>query len=382
MNCHYSEICGGCPFRHLTEADYQQKKIETFSKITANLKQQNIVFGEPVFIGDRSRRRAEFSFERRKGKLIFGFNARQTHEIADIERCELLTDNLNDIIPVIRDFLNRMCEIGITKKLKGKKLIKENIRQGQIFLTDCANGTDISLEVDFELSLEHRLLIAELLNSTPQIISFSHKNRGGQTEIIAQKSAPFINIADRRIKIPSATFLQASEQSEKTLIGLVMKYAEGTTGNIADLFCGIGTFSYPLAANLKNKITAADSSEALLNEFQSNINRLMIPNIKILKRNLFKYPLQGDELNGFSLIVFDPPRAGAAEQVAKIAELEFEKKPQKIIAVSCNPHTFVNDANVLLSGGYCIKQITMVDQFNYSNHTELVALFEKSEEKK
>lgn len=50
--------------------------------------------------------------------------------------------------------------------------------------------------------------------------------------------------------------------------------------------------------------------------------------------------------------------------------------PHKIIAVSCNPHTFVNDANMLIEAGYKIKEITIVDQFIYSPHAELVALFE------
>ena len=107
------------------------------------------------------------------------------------------------------------------------------------------------------------------------------------------------------------------------------------------------------------------------------MNSNEIPNIKIIERNLFKYPLDGEELKGFSAVVFDPPRAGAVAQTKALAELKYEEKPQKIVAVSCNPHTFVNDANVLLSGGYNIKEVTPVDQFAYSNHMELVSLFEK-----
>lgn len=101
----------------------------------------------------------------------------------------------------------------------------------------------------------------------------------------------------------------------------------------------------------------------------------MIPNIEIQAKNLFKYPLDKLELKGFSAVVFDPPRAGAAAQVKKIAEMT--DKPEKIIAVSCNPNTFVNDANTLISAGYKIDEITLVDQFIYSNHSELVALFTK-----
>lgn len=377
MACAHENICGGCLFRSLGEVRYRQQKIETFKKIIRNLAQEKINFGKPIFIGDNTRRRTEFSFEYKKGKLFFGFNARESHEIVDIENCPLLTAELNASLPIVRRFINELCQMTIRKKEKGKKFRNVNIAKGQIFLTQAANGIDISLETAENPELEHRLLIADLINNNPQIISFSWKNIKGYSEIIAQKSAPYIVIADLPVRIPSATFLQASEQSEKILINLVLHYLEGTIGNIADLFCGIGTFSYPLAKDIKNKITSVDSSERLLGEFQKNINLLQLPNIKILKRNLFKYPLQNDELKGFSAIVFDPPRAGANAQVRAITDLKLEEKPQKIVAVSCNPHTFVNDADVLLAGGYYIKEITMVDQFNYSNHTELVALFEK-----
>lgn len=103
----------------------------------------------------------------------------------------------------------------------------------------------------------------------------------------------------------------------------------------------------------------------------------MISNIEIITKNLFKYPLDVKELQGFSAVVFDPPRAGAAAQVAELASLPQNERPEKIIAVSCNPGTFVNDANKLLESGYKLIEVTMVDQFVYSNHSELVALFTK-----
>ena len=178
MICEYETYCGGCPFRTLGEKEYQKRKLETFKKIIANLAQKDLTFSEPIFIGDSTRRRAEFSFERKKGKLIFGFNARQTHEIVDIENCALLTAELNSVLPIMRKFTDELCQITTTKK-EGKKIKNYNISKGQIFLTQAQNGIDISLEVAENPELDHRLLIAELINNTPQIISFSWKNQKG-----------------------------------------------------------------------------------------------------------------------------------------------------------------------------------------------------------
>ncbi|MBR3501950.1 MAG: methyltransferase, partial [Alphaproteobacteria bacterium] len=293
MSCPYQENCGGCLFRNLSEEEYRAKKIVALKGITANLTQKDLAFGETVFIGDNARRRAEFSFEMKRGKLIFGYNQRKTHDIINIEDCPLLTEALNLALPKIRAFLADLCAITVTKKLKRGKPMALNVQKGQIFLTSCANGIDINLETFSNPELEHRLLIADFINENTDIIRFSWKNQQGNSEIIAQKSAPLINIADYQIKIPSATFLQASDQAEKALIALVQKYLADISGNIADLFCGIGTFSYPLSRNIKNKLTSVDSSFDLLEAFQKNINANEIPNIKILKRNLFKYPLEG-----------------------------------------------------------------------------------------
>ena len=146
--------------------------------------------------------------------------------------------------------------------------------------------------------------------------------------------------------------------------------------NIADLFCGVGTFSYLFAGQKNTKITAIDSSAPLLKGFNDSINANQITNIKIVNKNLFKYPLDENELKEFDVIIFDPPRAGAKELCCSIAKSE--NQPEHIIAISCNPQTFVNDAETLISGGYKLEEITMVDQFPYSNHSELVAFFTKN----
>ena len=156
---------------------------------------------------------------------------------------------------------------------------------------------------------------------------------------------------------------------------MVLKYFADVSGNVADLFCGVGTFSYLLASKDKIKITAIDSSDQLLKGFQDSINKNQIANIKIMNKNLFKYPLDENELKEFDAILFDPPRAGAKALCESIAKSS--NKPNILVAVSCNPNTFVNDANMLIEGGYKLEEITMVDQFIYSNHSELVAFFTK-----
>lgn len=377
MTCAYQNICGGCPLRSLDTKAYRQYKIERFNRIIGKINQSEIRAGTPIFIADGLRRRAELTFQMQRGKLLLGFNAKQSHEIIDIENCSALTNAINQILPNIRLFLQNFCRLQTTEKVKNK-LRTTAVTQGEIWLTEAANGIDVLLEVEGKLSLAHRMEICDFANRNPQIIRFSAGAKNTTPETVLEKTKPYINICNRQVFIPAGTFLQASQEGQNALTALVLNHIGDLTGRIADLFCGVGTFSYPLSANIKNKITAIDSSAELLAGFRQTVNFLTIPNIKILQKNLFKYPLDSDELKTFDAVIFDPPRAGAAAQVAQIAALSQADKPQKVVAVSCNPHTFINDANALISGGYNLKEITMVDQFVYAEHFELVALFEKN----
>ncbi|WP_318658517.1 class I SAM-dependent RNA methyltransferase [Indioceanicola profundi] len=93
--------------------------------------------------------------------------------------------------------------------------------------------------------------------------------------------------------------------------------------------------------------------------------------ISVERRDLFKEPLTAAELNRFQAVVFDPPRAGAQAQAAELARSDVPR----VAAISCNPATFARDARTLADGGYRLVWLQPVDQFLWSPHLELAALF-------
>ena len=375
MSCEIFGLCGGCVQRNKEYEQYCREKFESFKK-TISLIGNNIKINSPIFIPDGCRRRAAFAFEYKKKQLLMGFNVQASHQIAEVKKCPLLTPKLNDTLAFLRQLLEAICQEPYKLK-KGKKINSQYITKGDIFVCEAVNGIDVVLEYDAPLELNHRMIIFEMVSSNNSIVRISHRRSAfGNSETIIEKSRPYIKIGKYDVFIPAGTFLQPSQEGQDALGSLVLKYFENITGNIADLFCGVGTFSYLLASKGKLKITAVDSSEQLLKGFQDSVNKNQITDIKILNKNLFKYPFDETELKGFEAIVFDPPRAGAKAVCEKIASSS--EKPKILVAVSCNPNTFVNDAKTLISGGYKLKEVTMVDQFIYSNHSELVAFFTKN----
>jgi 23S rRNA (uracil1939-C5)-methyltransferase len=72
-------------------------------------------------------------------------------------------------------------------------------------------------------------------------------------------------------------------------------------------------------------------------------------------------------------VVIDPPRQGAREQCVGLAASEVPL----VIAASCHPGSFSRDARILVDGGYRLDTIWPIDQFLWSHHLELVAVFRR-----
>lgn len=375
MGCLVCQNCGGCVYRQMTLEAYQQKK-ETDVRL---LLEQNLgslegIWEEPVFLPDGTRRRAAFAFKMTGKKLILGFNENKSNVLADVKDCAMLTPKINAALHDLHELLAKLCSFQ-TKTVKKTKTVKQ-LQKGDLLVLDTQNGLDVVLEADTDLSLDDRWEIADFMNAHDAFVRFSFRKKyGEESEPVVEKAKPFINICGTNVFISSGEFLQASKEGEQALIDIVLRYVGNTRGPAMDLFCGIGTFSYALANLPGMRVLSIDVNKSLLKNFEHSIHEKMIQNIQIEAKNLFVYPLVADELYGYNVIVFDPPRAGAKEQVHEFCKIEADKRPEKLIAVSCNPTTFARDAKMLQNNGYVLRKITMVDQFVYSNHSELVGLF-------
>jgi 23S rRNA (uracil1939-C5)-methyltransferase len=137
---------------------------------------------------------------------------------------------------------------------------------------------------------------------------------------------------------------------------------------IADLFAGLGTFSFALAGPAK--LLAVEAARDAHLACKSAAARAK-GTIHALHRDLFRNPLQPDELNRFDAVLLDPPRAGARDQVATIAASTLTR----VAYVSCNPSSWARDAKTLVDAGFELARLRPVGQFRWSTHVELTSLF-------
>jgi 23S rRNA (uracil1939-C5)-methyltransferase len=174
-------------------------------------------------------------------------------------------------------------------------------------------------------------------------------------------------IGRARVVPPPAAFLQATAHGQAALTALV-RAAVPDARRIVDLFAGCGTFSLPLAEEAQ--VHAVEADPAMLAAL--DLAWRATPGLRRVTteaRDLFRRPLDAAELAGFDAAVIDPPRAGAAAQVAAIAQSALPT----VAMVSCNPVTFARDAATLVAAGFRLGPVTLVDQFRWSAHVELAA---------
>ena len=133
------------------------------------------------------------------------------------------------------------------------------------------------------------------------------------------------------MRLPPGTFLQASREAEATLAGLVRDGAQGAK-RLADLFAGLGTFTFALAKEAA--VDAYEADEAAVHALAEAARRTPKLNpIRGIVRDLFRSPLSVKELKAYDAVVFDPPRAGAVAQAETLAKSEVSR----LVAVSCIP---------------------------------------------
>ena len=132
----------------------------------------------------------------------------------------------------------------------------------------------------------------------------------------------------------------------------------------------MGTFTFRLAqvAPVHAADFAAEAVGALSSALASAPG---LHGVTTEARDLVRRPVLAEELRKTDVAVFDPPRAGAAEQTAELAR----SGVARVIGVSCNPATFARDARVLVEAGFRLERVLPVDQFLWSPHVELVGVF-------
>lgn len=347
--CRHFPQCGGCQLQYADETalgDY------VTTRVAFAAEGQGIAIGEllPTHLSPpRSRRRATLHGLRTAQGAVLGFREAGSHRVIDLQECHIMAPELFALVEPLRR---------LTAAWGGKAPV-------DVALTLADQGVDCGLKG----------LAIEGLGPTEAMLDFAREqglarlslDQGYAPEMLWEPGPVSITLAGVPVGLPAGAFLQPTADGEAVLLNDAKMYLQDTK-IIADLFAGLGTFAFALAGSARLlAVEAARDAHLACKAAASRAGGTL----HALHRDLFRNPLQPDELNRFDAVLLDPPRAGAREQVATIAASAL----QRVAYVSCNPSSWARDAKMLADAGFRLEKLRPVGQFRWSTHVELTSLF-------
>lgn len=356
--CPYYDQCGGCQMQHMSVTSYQKwKETKVISLLKDRLPTSNPNILPTKFINTHTRRRSSFAVLKQHKKLIVGYRQRRSKNIVDIDECLILDPEIMALAKSIKPYLldivrdSRVCDVFIQKIDDAFDLV----------ITGPVGKKG-------EPDLDVRQSCADLIQNTKIArISWRFRERR-EPEIVLEKHPLIKKMGSLHVPLPPLAFLQPSLEGEQALVETLLSFLPQTKASLKclDLFAGNGTFTGHLIEHGHDVIAYESDNLAV-----SALKKASFQ--KIYQRNLFKEPVEESELTICDLVVLDPPRAGAKEQITSLAKSDV----RSIIYISCNPASFARDAKQLIEHGYIFKKLQIVDQFPWSTHVEIATLFTK-----
>jgi len=371
--CRYFGTCGGCQWQHLTAAGQLAWKAEMLRELFVRIaKLPDAPVAPPVAplspLGYRGRAQFKVAPAQPGTRVRLGFHQRESHRVVEMGSCPLLHPALNSLL-------------GALRRMRTPDLVRLFPGLGEVWAA-VGTGTGEALVTLFARSGERaalHLVAHRLAEAVPGLVGVvlmqgdpRHQprflDRHGRGALIEQ-------VGSFRFRVDATAFFQVSGQAAEALTALALE-AAGLTGRerVLDLYCGVGTFTLPLARRA-GEVVGVEAHPAAAADAAHNAREHGCGNVRIVRGQAERVLPDLCE-GGVDLVVLDPPRQGVErgllEALATLAA-------PRIVYVSCDPSTLARDVGFLARQGYACVRLTPVDLFPQTFHLETVALLERRE---
>jgi 23S rRNA (uracil1939-C5)-methyltransferase len=364
--CAHFGVCGGCSLQHLSAAAQLAAKER---QLLENL--QRIGNVQPVSVlaplrgpewAYRRRARLGIKYVHKKGRVLAGFREREKPYIADIKRCEVLLAPL----ATLPEELAALTEtLAIREKLPQVEVAAGDGATALVFRVLEAPGA-ADLEKISAFGLERGLQI--------------YLQTGGLETVrpVRADDAPLNYAVDGGkvvIEFGAVDFIQVNRDINASMVEAAIRLLRPEAGDaVLDLFCGLGNFTLPLARRAK-RVLGVEGDASLVSKAVGNAARNGLGNVQFAVENLFEpmgFGAWADE--HYDLVLLDPPRAGAAELLARMEQWD----PRRVVYISCHPGSLARDAGILVANhGFTLTDAGVMDMFPHTTHVESIAVFER-----
>lgn len=378
--CSVSRYCGGCLYQTLIYEDELNLKKDIIKKLYKDIyDEEKIIFHASEEV-EAYRNKMEYTFSDsgdEERTLSLGLHKKKRfYEVVETDDCNIVDSDFTAIRKAVLEYFKQN---GITyyhKKLHQGTLRHLVIRKAYFtkeILLNLVTTSDYEIEDNF---------ISMLLNLDldGEIKSIYHTKNDSLSDVVKADELKLIygkedideKLLDLNFKIGPFSFFQTNSRAAQRMYGRIQKLLEEERiGVLFDLYSGTGTIAQILAKKAQKVYSIEIIEEASKKAAEScKINK--IENIEIINGDVLKVI---DEIKERpDAIVLDPPREGVhPKALTKLIAY----KAEKIIYVSCNPKTHVNDLKSFIDAGYKVDRLEIFDNFPRTVHMEGLALLSK-----
>jgi len=377
-SCIVADKCGGCQWQHV---DYSYQLLAKQDQVLQALIRIGHLENPPLspILGSTPlgyRNKSTYPLKRSAtGQVQAGYYQKGSHLLVNLNQCPVQDSRLNPLLAEIKqDIQAKGWSIYDEEKHQGRLRhlsLRIGIATGEMLLTLVSTSPDLTgLAEQAETWLEkYPELVGVLIN-----VNGDRTNAifGKETHCVAGRSHLQEKFAGLDWELLADTFFQIHPAAAAAMLEVIKERLQLTgTEFLLDAYCGIGTFTLPLAGLVSRAIGLEIQPQAVL-QAQRNAELNQISNVTFQQgkvENLLPVLETTPDI-----VLLDPPRQGCGRQVL---ETILTQQPARLVYVSCKPATFARDLGILTQGGYTLDRVQPVDFFPQTAHVEAVAFLAK-----
>jgi len=371
--CEFFGTCGGCSMQHL-EPDAQvamkQRVLEDNLWHIGKVKAATMM--RPIYgptWGYRYRARLSVRHVIKKGVVLVGFHEKKSRYVANMETCQILPPHVSAMLLPLRALI---ASLSIIEALP------------QIELAIGEDATAMVLRIMAPLSVDDELKLKAFADKHQ--IQWWLQTKGPETAepYYPANSDLHYLLPEFGVKMPfkPTDFTQVNHHINRVLVAKALRLLDAQKDErIADLFCGLGNFTLPIATMAKQVVGIEGSSTLTDRALENAVYNGLSDKTSFSTRNLFE--VNADDfvkLGKFDRFLIDPPRDGAmavCQALVDLTQIDPFLKPKRLVYVSCSPATLARDAGILVHGaGYHLSYAGVVNMFPHTSHVESMAVFD------
>ena len=378
--CIVADKCGGCQWQHISDSYQRQAKQQ---QIIAALQRIGgfpeppvapLLFSEAT-LGYRNKATYPLGYSA-TGQVQAGYYRIHSHHLINLNQCPVQDSRLNPLLAEIKqDIAARGWTIYDETRHQGQLrhlALRIGGRTGEMLLTLVSTDWDLPVLSQQAQAWRERYpqLVGVCLNHNP------HRTNtifGSETRSISGR--PYLReiFAGVELHLRPDTFFQVNTEAAEALLAAVTSYLDlKGEETLVDAYCGVGTFTLPLAKQVRQaigiEVYAASLAQAELNARHNDITNVswIASEVEAALPQLDVTP---------DIVLLDPPRQGCNPAVIEALR---NLQPPRLVYISCRPSTLARDLKLLCDGGsYRLAFVQPADFFPQTAHVECAAFLER-----